>query len=63
MRPTDIKPRHIYCNRGQGTVLRFVLGIGLSHKIVIEQADGTLGPVVTSISLRNNEGAILIPVD
>ena len=28
MRPTDIKPRHIYCNRGQGTVLRFVLGIG-----------------------------------
>ncbi len=27
------------------------------------QADGTLGPVVTSVSLRNNEGAILIPVD
>jgi len=27
------------------------------------QADGTLGPVVTSISLRNNEGAILIPVN
>jgi hypothetical protein len=26
------------------------------------QADGTLGPVVTSVSLRNGEGAILIPV-
>jgi hypothetical protein len=27
------------------------------------QADGTLGPVVTQVSIRNNEGMILIPVD
>jgi hypothetical protein len=26
------------------------------------QADGTLGPVVTSVTLRNGEGAVLIPV-
>jgi len=27
MKPSEIKERHIYCNRGKGTVLRFVLGI------------------------------------
>ena len=27
MKPSLIKPRHFYCNRGKGTVLRFVLSI------------------------------------
>jgi hypothetical protein len=33
---------------------------GGSYRVL--QADGTLGPVVTSVSLRNGEGAILIKV-
>jgi hypothetical protein len=33
---------------------------GGSYRLL--QADGTLGPVVTSVSLRNGEGAILVPV-
>jgi len=28
MKPSDIKEHHIYCNRGKGKVLRFVLSIG-----------------------------------
>jgi hypothetical protein len=34
--------------------------LGGSYRVL--QADGTLGPVVTSVRLRNGEGAILIPV-
>jgi hypothetical protein len=34
--------------------------LGGTYRVL--QADGTLGPVVTSVSLRNGEGAILIPV-
>jgi hypothetical protein len=33
---------------------------GGSYRVL--QADGTLGPVVTGVTLRNGEGAILIPV-
>jgi hypothetical protein len=35
----------------------------LDGSYAILQADGTLGAIVTSIDLRNNEGAILIPMD
>lgn len=32
MKPSEIKARHIYRNRGKGTTLRFVLGIGVEYR-------------------------------
>ena len=31
MKPSEIKARHIYANRGKGTTLRFVLAMGPEH--------------------------------
>jgi len=35
----------------------------LDGSYAILNADGTLGSVVTSVTIRNNEGFILIPVN
>ena len=55
------KPRSYTAGRGTGTLNDLTAtthNLGGSYRVL--NSDGTLGPVVTKVTLRNGEGAVLM---